>query len=108
MAKKKKNTEARERRDLTKFCAFWSLAISALLYIVSGVMRFVMWLVKNPPNLGGVCGVLQFLANIALVIAVALPAYSYVRGRSRGWKVLYFVSLAIFALGIVFGLLPNF
>lgn len=115
MAKKSKtnNTEVKRRSDTTSFCAFWSLAISAIMYIAGGVIRFIKWLWNNiDPEVGTslekVSGILLFLGNVALIIAIAIPAYNYVKGRGKGWKIFYGISLAIFILGVVFGLLPNF
>jgi lysylphosphatidylglycerol synthetase-like protein (DUF2156 family) len=111
MAKREK-TASGERRDLTQFCAFWAMTIAAMMYIFSGVINLIIKAVsdistKTAGMLSTVTSILTFLANIALVIAIALPAYSYVRGRSRSWKVFYWVALAIYALGVVFGMISG-
>ena len=49
-----------------------------------------------------------FLGNIALIIAVAIPAWQFVKYRSTGWKVVYWIALVGFALGAVLGLLSGF
>ena len=114
MAKKKKTTtRAREKRDLTKFCAFWALTISAFMYIFGGLINLI---IKGVKDLGGtrtadvllsLSGIAVFLGNIALIIAIAIPAYGYIRGKKKGWKVTYWVALAVFVLGVVFGLICN-
>ncbi len=109
---KKKSTEAKQRTDLTKFCAFWSVAISAVMYICSGIIALVQKALNMLDGATGdaltrVCGILVFLGNIALVIAIGLPAHGYVRGKSKGWKVFYWIAMIVFALGIVFNVIPN-
>lgn len=113
MAKRKTKTASAERRDTVKFCAFWGLAISAILYVVSGLISFLIRILSNidartASVLGQISGIASLLASIALAVAIAIPAYSYVRGRGRNWKIFYWVVLAIYVLGIVFGLLPTF
>lgn len=114
MAKKEKATAAKERRDLTKFSAFWSIGISAILYIASGIMSFIIWLGNDKMDeqvkgsMGTASGIMTFIGNILIIIALGLPAYGYVKGKSKGWKIFYWISIAIFALGIVFGFLPSF
>ena len=116
MAKKNKTTTvtvAKEKRDMTKFCAFWSMALSAILYIASGVINFIKWFSKNidqdvVATLGKVSGILLFVGNLALVIAIAIPSYSYVSRKAKGWKIFYWIALAIFVLGVVFNVLPAF
>ena len=49
--------------------------------------------------------ILTLLGNIAIIIAIALPAWRYVSGKSKGWKVFYWIMLVVFAFGIVLGML---
>lgn len=110
MANKSENGQ---KRDLTKFCAFWALAIASFMYIFGGLISLI---INAVDSLGGtkaahvlstISNVTSFLGNIALVIAIALPAYSYVSGKKKGWKIFYWVALAVFVLGIVFGLISS-
>jgi lysylphosphatidylglycerol synthetase-like protein (DUF2156 family) len=114
MAKRQKKTQTAsgERRDLTMFCAFWAMTIAAMMYILSGVINLFIKLIsdistKTAGALSTITSVANFLANLALVIAIALPAYGFVRGRSRSWKVFYWIALAIYALGVVFGMISG-
>lgn len=115
MAKKKTKTKtaAAERRDIVKICAFWGLAISAIMYVTSGLITFIVKLLSNIDArtagvLGQISGIASLVASIALAVAIALPAYSYVRGKNKNWKIFYWVVLSIYVLGIVFGLVPAF
>lgn len=99
MAKKKTQVKSAEKRDLVKFCAFWGLVIAALLFIVTGILSFF----NGNGNLSTVISVCDVLAKVALLIAIGIPGYGYVRGRSVTWKVIYWVALIIYAAGVVFG-----
>ena len=104
---------AKDRNNLTKFCAFWALAISAFMYIFSGLIDFIIRKVENlgasktGEFLSTLSGITRFLGNIALIIAIAIPAYAYVRNKKKGWKICYWIALVIFGLGVVFGLISN-
>ncbi len=110
---KRSTRVAREKRDLTKFCAFWGMAIASIMYICSGVINFSIELIgKISPEtknvLNQTVGIFQLLGNIAIIIAIALPAYGFVSGRVKGWKIFYWIVLVIFALGVVFGMIARF
>ncbi len=113
MAKKTKTTTTTtQRRDTVTFCAFWGLAISAVLYVTSGLIKFITSLIKNlsPETasvLNKITGITSLLGSIAIVVAVALPAYGYVRGKKKGWKIFYWIALAVFVFGVVFGAIPT-
>lgn len=98
MANKKRTTTSSEKRDLIKFCAFWGLAIAAILFVVTGVLSFC--------GVGGlIITIFDILGKVALLIAIALPAYAYVRGRAIGWKVFFWIALVVYVLGCVFGVI---
>ena len=88
------------------------MAVAAVLYLVSGVINFIAkYIAKYAGELGAtlqrVCGILSLLGNIAIIIAIAFPAYSYVRGKNRTWKILFWILLGVFVLGVVFGAIPS-
>lgn len=110
MAKKTKTTykASSERTELSKFCAFWGIVIAAILFVTSGIINLCRKFISNiaPKTaslMGSICSIFSLLASIALLIGVAIPAWRYVRGKTKGWKILYWVCLVIYALGVVFG-----
>ncbi len=110
MAKRKKTTTTTTtyHRDFVKICAFWGMAISAVLYLISGILAFVArYTGEVGATLQSVASIFSLIANLAIVVAIAFPAYGYVRGRSRDWKIVYWILLAVFVLGVVFGALPT-
>lgn len=95
---------------LTELCAFWAIVISGFSYLLGGLIRLIISLIKDvaPKTvnlINGIIGVFTFLGNIALIVAVAIPAWQFVKYRSKGWKVVYWIALVGFALGAVLGLL---
>lgn len=103
---KRSTRQARERRDLTKFCAFWSLVIAATLFVVTAVLNIVNSLIEiKSPAFNTCMSVFDVLAKVALLIAIGIPAYGYVRGRSKGWKICFWLAMVIYALGVVFSVI---
>ncbi len=99
-----------EERDIVKFCAFWGMTIAALFYIFSGFISFLIKVIdsisdKTANTLNQVCSIFNLLGNIAVIIAIAISAWRYVRGRSKSWRVFYWIMLAVFAFGVVLGML---
>ncbi len=101
MSKRRKSTsDNSEKRDTIKFCSFWGLTIAALLFVVTAILNLI-----NIDSLGTVINVLDIIAKVALLIAVGIPAYGYVRGKSKTWKIIFWVALIIYALGVVFSVI---
>ena len=94
----KKTTVASERRSFTKFCAFWGIVIAVGLLIVTAIFNAV------GGSLGIVGTIFDVIAKLALLVAVAFPAYDYVRGRKIGWKITYWIALVLYVVCIVLGL----
>lgn len=109
MAKKKTTTKSTTSNgEILRFCAFWGMAVAAVLYLISGLIACIaQWTGEVGATLQRICGIISLLGSIAIVIAIAFPAYSYVRGKSKTWKILYWIFLAVFLLGVVFGAIPS-
>lgn len=97
----------------TEICAFWAIVISGFAYLFGGVVKFLISVIQSlkasntAAILNSIYNVITFLGNIALIVAVAIPAWQYVKGRSRAWKAVYWIALIGFALGAVLGLLGS-
>lgn len=97
---------------VTELCAFWAIVISGFSYLLGGLIRLILSFLKDiaPTTvkmINTVIDIFTFLGNIALIIAVAIPAWHYVCGRGKGWKVVYWIALIGFALGAVLGMLGS-
>ena len=92
----------------TELCAFWGMVVAAFTHFFGGLFHaLVRWILSDSKaanlltNIANIC---QLLGNIALLIAIALPAFQFVKYRTKGWKIFYWISLALFVLGVVFGI----
>lgn len=90
MAKKKE-------KSFSVVCAFWGLVIAAAVFVTSGVFQAF-------GLLSSVVGILDLVGKIALFLAVALCAYQFVKDMKTGWKVVYWIALVVYAVGVVFGI----
>ena len=101
MSKKVQNApqeKPKKRVRFTDFIAFFALLLSAVLFIVGPILR----------KFAGATG--EMIANIAstvaevlLILAIALPAWYFARKGGIFGKVVYFVCLIAFIVGIVLG-----
>ena len=91
----KQRTEAQARRSFVKLCAFIGLIIAAFLFVFGGIFS------------GAVGSILELIGKIALLIAVAFPAYEYSRHMHIVWRVIFWIALVIYIAGCVLGLLSG-
>ena len=85
-------------KSLTSVCAFVGLIIAAGVFVVSGIFNAL-------GLFGAVVGILDLVGKIALFLAIAICAYQFVIGKTKGWKVVYWIALIVYAVGVVFGLI---
>lgn len=109
MADNKKTTKTttkrtvvhRDRVDIVKLCAFWGIFIAAILFVASGILGFF-----DLGNVGAtIISVFNLIGKLALLVAVAFPAYGYVRGKAKVWKIIFWVALVVYVAGCVFGVI---
>ena len=94
----------------TEICAFWAMVISGFAYLFGGIVRFLISVIKNLSThtaslLNQIYSIFTFIGNIALIFAIAIPAWQFVKYRGTGWKVVYWIALIGFAFGAVLGML---
>ncbi|MDE6504323.1 MAG: hypothetical protein K2L42_00440 [Clostridia bacterium] len=103
MAKKKKTTTTTTTSnfDIIKFCAFWGLVIAAVAALLSFVLALLGKCGVHIDWAGRIIGVCNTVSQIALLVAVILPAYKYVRGKNNVYKALFWVAVILIVLGLV-------
>lgn len=95
MAKKRRQrTETAAKHDLVRVCAFIGIVVSAILFVIGAILNWC--------KLGNVASVLNLIAQLTLLVAVAFPAWDYVKGKRRIWRVVYWVALFVYIFGCVF------
>ena len=92
----------------TEICAFWGMVVAAFTHFFGGMFHALVRLFfsdsKAASLLTNIANICQLLGNVALLIAIALPAYQFVKYKTKGWRIFYWVSLILFILGVVFGI----
>ena len=94
---KKQRTEGAAKRDLSKFCAFWAIVISALLIL----LKLIFDLVGG--SLGTVGTVMGIIAAIMLGIAIVFPAYSYACSKGKTWRIICIIVFILYFVLAVMG-----
>lgn len=95
---KKQRTEGAAKRDLSKFCAFWAVVISAVLYLLTLIFRAI------GGNLGTAGDICALVASVMLGIALVFPAWSYACSKGKGWRIVcIIVFIFYFVMAIVGG-----
>ena len=94
----------------TEVCAFWSMVISGFAYLFGGILKVITTFFSNfTPNtmalLNKIINTITFVGSLLLIIAIAIPAWQFIKYRGVGWKVVYWIALIGFAFGSVLGLL---
>lgn len=102
MKKKKEKTKSVgvTRWRFSDLAAFIALALSAILLLVGPILT---WILKNTGSMR-VMSIISMVAQFCLLFALAIPAWYYVRGKRRGWRVFYYVVLVIYVAGAICGL----
>ena len=97
----KRRVVHRETVDIVKLCAFWGIFIAAVLFVAYGILSLF-----NMSGVGGtIMSILDLLGKLALLVAVAFPAYNYVRGKAKVWKIIFWAALVVYIAGCVLGLI---
>ena len=106
MAKKQKRerTESQARRSFVRACSFIVIFLSAIIFVVSAILNWV------DGSLGRISSILNLVASLALLAAVAFPAYEFVRSlrNRKAWTIVYWVCLVVYVFGVVFGMIRFF
>jgi len=95
----------------TEICAFWGMVIAGFTHFFGGIFRaLIKWALSgNIANFfNDLVYILTLIGNIALLVAIALPAYQFVKYKSKGWRVFYWIAFALFLVGVVFGVVLDF
>ena len=68
------------KNDFVRTCAFWGILVTAVLFVVSAILTWC--------GVGAlIVGIVELLAKLALLVAVALPAYDWVKYKKVAWRV---------------------
>ena len=86
--------------SLVNVLAFCALAAAAILLVIGPILKWIL------ENTGGavVMQALNLVSQYCLLAAIAIPGWFFVRGKRKGWKIAYFIFLAIYIAGTILGM----
>lgn len=84
------NVEGKKEKNFYNLLCFIVLFISAVLSIIGGILDDK---IEN---------ILRTVSEVFILLVLAISAYKFVSKKGKGWKVVYWVSFAIYVAGIVF------
>lgn len=106
MAKKKKTTTTTTTGNysIVKFTAFWGIIISGIVGAVNFLISLLVKckIIKGAGSaVGTALGIMSLIASIALFISVFLAAYAHSKGKTKVWKILFWIFAILALLGIL-------
>lgn len=106
MAKKQQKQQKQEKTSkpiftdkLINLLAFLALAAAAILLLIGPILG---WLLEKTGGMV-IMQALSLVAQYCLLAAIAIPGWRFVRGRGKGWKIAYFIFLAVYIAGTILG-----
>lgn len=97
----RRTSSSGEARDIVKFCSFWGLILAG----IAGAISFTIWFFGRLGISIGLFAqakeICELLSQIGLLVGTALAAWMYVRNKSKGYKILYFVVLILCLVGLI-------
>ena len=103
MAKRQKRTTSSTTStwDIVKVCAYIAMVIAAVAAMLSFVFALLLKCGIDVKWAGRVTGICSMIAQIALIVAVIIPAYHYMRPRSAVVRAFFWVAVIFLVLGLV-------
>ena len=95
---KKSSNNTPSKSAFSKFCAFWGITLAATLFVTNGILKIVKSVFEvESTGFDSCMSAFDFVAKLALLIAVAIPAYAYVSKKKLGWKITYIFAIVFYA-----------
>lgn len=85
------NVDGKKENNFFNLLSFIVLFISAVLSLLGGIL-----------NGSTLVNVLKTISEVFILIVLAVSAYRFVSKKSKGWKIVYWISFAIYVASIVF------
>ncbi len=98
----KKTTTTTTRRTvsgkgwLLRASSYFALIIAAFMFLFGGIFS------------GAVKSVLNLIGQLFMLVGIGIPAYDYTRGKKSAWRIVYWIALAVYVFGCIFGLIRGF
>lgn len=83
--------EGKQSNSFFNIISFFALVILAILVLVNALNIFSEQ-VKM---------VLETIKNVLILLIISVNAYKFVKGKAKGWKITYWISLLVFIAGTI-------
>ncbi len=87
--------------EIVKVCAYIAMVIAAVAALLAFVFGLLAKCGVHIDWAGRVTGICNTIAQIALIVAVVIPAYHYMRPRSAVVRAFFWVAVIFLVLGLV-------
>ena len=103
MATKKTTTTTTTRRrssgtvtetQFLRGISYFALVIAAFMFLFGGLF-------------GKASAILNLIGQLCVLIGIGIPAYNYSRYKSTAWRVIFWIALAVYVFGCVFGVIHS-
>lgn len=76
-----------------KFFAFWGMVLAAAAILLGGILGQL--------NMGLVAKIFNAIGQALILLAIAFPAWNHIGYKNVAWKIIYFVALIAYVVGVV-------
>ena len=83
-------------KNLLNCLSFFALVIVAVLIVVNNLLPLVGIEIK-----GMLFSILNTVKEVFILIVIGLSAYNFIAYKSKTWKIIYWVGVALFVAGVV-------
>ncbi len=101
MAKRTNSTTYSSNYSVVKICAFWGLVLAGVAGLINFILKLLELLGVVITWGGKVSGACSFISQIALLVSAWLAAWDFVKTKSRGWRIVFWVFFVLAILGLV-------
>ncbi len=99
----KKSNETTTNYSIIKVTAFWGIIISGFVSLITFVLRIVARCGISLGGAGRLISIFNLIANLALFVSVFLAAYAHSKGKSKTFRILFWI-FSIMALLSILGI----
>ena len=103
MAKKKSSSSSKSNSDRSDWLAF-SRVLAFIALVLAIVVLIVTAILMWTNSSWGSVGILYLIKDLALIGAILIPAWYFVKPKTKVWRIIYIICVVIV---IVFAVLGN-
>ncbi len=95
---KKSTSRHTTSNGIIRACTYFALVIASAIFLFNGIVRAL-----DITSLTKIASAISLIGQICLVIGIGFPAYDYTIGKSKVWRVVFWIALVVYVFGCVFG-----